>query len=264
MYKNNIYITEGERRRKNVKNIMLKLFALFLFICFGTLVSGAQLLLDQPIVEGGRLRPGEVLEYSVKVKGIPAGTQTMQINGKELLRGREVYHVESTSTVNRFFYLLYPFSDRSESFILSKELCPLSYKRDIRDGGYRGSITVDFDDAKQVARVVKDQKRMELRVPDGIQDELSMIYLVRTKKIDVGKEYEFPALIGGTRALRVGIAVLRVENIKTIFGTIKTIVVKSIPRDVTMWMTQDSARIPVRMEVSTKIGKLVADLKSVR
>ncbi len=236
---------------------------LILLLCFVAMVSSAQPLLEQPTIEDGSLRSGEVLEYSAKVRGIPAGTQIMQVNGKTSLDGYEVYHVESISRAAKLFSIFYPFSNRSESFISSKDLHPLRYRKETVDGKYRGSMSVHFDQVNQVARIVKNQKRTELNVPTGIQDELSMLYLLRTKEIEVGRSYEFPALIG-TRALSANVKVLRIENLKTAFGTLKTIVVRAIPRDITVWLTHDSARIPVKIEASTKIGKLVFKLKEMR
>jgi hypothetical protein len=237
--------------------------AFILLLCFVATVSSAQPLLEQPTIANGSFRAGEVLEYSAKVRGIPAGTQIMQVNGKTSLDGYEVYHVESISRAAKLFSIFYPFSNRSESFISSKNLHPVRYRRKIVDGRYRGSISVYFDQVNQVARIVKDQKRTELNVPAGIQDELSMIYLLRTKEIEVGRSYEFPALIG-TEALSASVKVLRTERLKTALGTLKTIVVKAIPRDITIWLTHDSARIPVKIEASTKIGKLVFKLKEMR
>lgn len=247
---------------RGTRNSTLRII-LILLLCFVATVSGAQPLLDQPTIEGSSLRSGEVLEYSAKVRGIPAGTQIMQVNGKTSLDGYEVYHVESISRAARLFSIFYPFSNRSESFISSKDSHPLHYKKETVDGKYRGSMAVYFDQVNQVARIVKDQKYTELKVPAGIQDELSMFYLLRTKEIEVGRSYEFPALIG-TEALSASIRVLRIENLKTALGTLKTIVVKAIPRDITVWLTHDSARIPVRIEASTKIGKLVFNLKEMR
>ena len=232
-----------------------------MLMVFGTLVSGAQPLMDQPNTIKG-LRLGETLEYNIKVKGIPAGNQVMQIKDKRQISGREVYHLESKSIVNKFFNLLYPFSDQIESFVVRDGFYPLKFKRELIDGEYKGNTTVDIDDSKRVARVVKDNKRYELNVPKGIQDELSMLYLIRMKNMEIGKEYEFPAIIG-IKYYKVGMIVLRSEKIKTIFGYINTIVVKSIPRDVIIWITQDNQRIPVKLEVNTKIGKLVAELKAI-
>jgi len=236
---------------------------LILLLCFVVTVSSAQPLLDQPTIEDGSLRSGEVLEYSAKVRGIPAGTQIMQVKGKTSLDGYEVYHVESIARAAKLFSIFYPFSNQSESFISSKDFHPLHYKKKIVDGKYRGNIAVYFDQVNQVARIVKDQKQTKLNVPAGIQDELSIIYLLRTKEMEVGQSYEFPALIG-TEALNASVKVLRTEKLKTALGTLKTIVVKAIPRDITIWLTHDSARIPVKIEASTKIGKLVFKLKEMR
>jgi len=259
----------NNRRRYDTSNncvfssLRLLVSILLPLICLAVSASSAQPLLDQPTIEGSSFRTGEVLEYSVRVRGIPAGTQIMQVNGRKSLNGYEVYHVESVSKVNPFFNIFYPFNSRIESFIHSEKLHPLHYRKKIRDGGYSGSTDVDFDQVSQVARVVKDQKRTEIRVPIGIQDELSIIYLLRTKEIEVGQEYEFPAFIG-TKALNANVTVLRIEELRTALGTLKTIVVKTIPKDITMWLTNDAARIPVRIEASTKIGKLVSNLRETR
>ncbi len=247
---------------RGTRNSTLRIIFILL-LCFVVTVSSAQPLLEQPTIEGGSLRSGEVLEYSAKVRGIPAGTQIMQVNGKTSLGGYEVYHVESIARAAKLFSVFYPFSNQSESFISSKHFHPLHYRKKIVDGSYRGSMSVHFDQVNQVAKIVKDRRRTELSVPAGIQDELSMIYLLRTKEIEVGRSYEFPALIG-TEALSASVRVLRIEELKTALGTLKTIVVKAIPRDITVWLTNDSARIPVKIEASTKIGKLVFNLKEMR
>ncbi len=247
--------------RYQMKKIMSIIYTLIILIFLGTLVSGAQPLLKQPTINKG-FRTGEVLEYSVKVKGIPAGTQILQVKDRKVVAGREVYHIESRSSLNNLFNIIYPYSEQSESIILKDNFCPLYYKKYLRDGGYVGSTTINFDDVKQIAKVVKDQKTREIKIPNGIQDELSMIYLLRTKNVKVGEEYEFPALIG-TKTFNVEVAVLRSEEIKTIFGNTKTLVVKSSPREVTLWITNDESRIPVRLEVNTKLGKLVAELRNI-
>jgi len=241
-------------------SVCLFVSILLLLTCFGIPSSSAQPLLDQPTIKNSFFRSGEVLKYNVKVRGVPAGTQIMRVNGKKSLDGYEVYHVESISRASSLFNIFYPFSSRMESFIHSKELHPLHYRKKIRDGGYIGSTAVDFDSVNQVARIVKDEERTELRVPARIQDELSIIYLLRTKEMEVGRKYEFPALIG-TEALNANVVVLRIEELKTVLGNLKTIVVKTIPKDITMWLTNDAARIPVRIEASTKVGKLVSNLK---
>ena len=247
---------------RNTRTYILVIFVLLLLICFGASVSGAQPLLEQPTVKHSNIRLGEVLKYNIKIRGIPAGTQTLRVNGKKLLHGYEVYHVESESKASKFFNIFYTFDDQSESFISIENLHPLRYQRKITDGGYQGSIFVDFDPVNRKARVLKNEERTELYVPEGIQDELSMIYLLRNKEIEVGRKYEFPALIGN-KALKVGVSVLRTEKLETTFGTMKTIVLKTIPKDITMWLTHDSSRIPVKIEAQTKIGNLVSKLEEI-
>ncbi|MGB9594948.1 MAG: DUF3108 domain-containing protein [Candidatus Poribacteria bacterium] len=242
------------------KTLILKLTLIFILLIFVTLVSGAQPLLDQPINKVD-LRAGETLEYSVKVKGIPAGSQIMQIKGQKTIGGKTVYHLQSYSSANSFFYLFYPFSDQVESYVLKDNFQPVKFQRHLIDGKYNGSTTINFDNSKLVAEIVKDKKRFEVKIPDGVQDELSMLYLIRLRKIEVGNEYEFSAIVG-SKVYNIVVQVLRTEEIKTVFGKTKTMVLRSMPKDALLWITNDENRIPVRLEINTKIGKLVADLKA--
>jgi hypothetical protein len=89
-----------------------------------------------------------------------------------------------------------------------------------------------------------------------------MIYLLRTREIEVGHEYHFPFL-SGNKTLKTTVSVLRTEKLKTILGTLNTIVIKTTPKNITIWLTNDSLRIPVKIEARTKIGKLVSKLKAV-
>ncbi len=247
---------------KSIKTIIFLKLIIILLVCFGASGANAQPLLDQPSLLNSRVRQNEVLEYSIKIRGIPAGTQKFQVDGKRILDGQEVYHLKSVSKVKKFFSIFYPFSNQSESFVQSENLYPLRYTKKIRDGGYKGNIDVDFDWDNQVARIVKDQKRTEIHIPPGIQDELSMIYLLRTKEIEVGHKYQFP-ILSGDKALETTVLVLRTEKLKTILGTLNTIVIKTTPKNITIWLTDDALRIPVRIEARTKIGKLVSKLKAV-
>ena len=247
---------------RKIKAIILLEFAFLLIFCSGAAASDVLSLLEQPTVEGYSIRPGEALEYSAKLRKIPAGTQILEVDGKKTLNGHEVYHVKSESRVTRFFNIIHPFSNRYESFILSESLYPMRSMKQIRDGGYRGKFNVDFDQDSQIARITRNGKKLNIRVPPGTQDELSMIYLFRSREMKVGKSYQF-SLLTGARIEKATLVVLRTEQIKTILGTLDTIVVKTIPKDITIWLTNDSARIPVKIEVPTKAGKLVSKLKSV-
>ncbi len=248
---------------RGIRVLILLKSIVILVVCFGASVSSAQPLIDQPHLANSSIRQNEVLEYGIKVRGIPAGTQTLQVNGKKFLYGQEVYHLKSVSRIKRFFSIFYPFNNRSESFVQSDNLYPLRYTKTIRDGGYKGNIDVVFDWDNQVARIVKDQKKTEICILPGVQDELSMIYVLRTKELEVGQDYEFPFL-SGDKTLETTVEILRIERLKTVLGTLDTIVIKTTPKNITIWLTNDNLRIPVKIEARTKIGKLVSKLKSVR
>ena len=88
----------------------------------------------------------------------------------------------------------------------------MHYTKKIRDGGYKGNIDVVFDWDNQVARIVKDQKKTEICILPGVQDELSMIYLLRIKELEVGHDYQFPFL-SGDKTLKPTVEILRTERL---------------------------------------------------
>ena len=96
----------------------------------------------------------------------------------------------------------------------------------------------------------------------GIQDELSLLYLIRVKELKVGETYTFPALIGKKIYKALKIEVFKREKLKTVLGKMDTLVLRS-SHGYTIWLTNDNRRIPVKLEAKIKLGKLVGILKKV-
>ena len=136
-------------------------------------------LLAQNDIEPNPIRVGEVLTFSVKVRGIPAGSQMMKVVKETTLNGQSVYHLTSAARTNRIFSLFYKFEDERESYVTTEQFQPLRYVKNIVDRKYKANIYIDFDMDSGKVKLSKNQKKLpELEIPVGIQDELSMlIYL---------------------------------------------------------------------------------------
>jgi len=220
-------------------------------------------LLKQKDLNQNPIRVGEVLTYSAKFKSIPAGTQTLKITEATTLNKKNVYHLEANSKTNRFFWMFYKFKDSRESYVTIADFHPIHFAKNIRDGNYKANVRVDFDSESGKVRYSKNNKVEQLTdVPVGIQDELSMLYLIRIKELKVGETYTFPALIGKRIYNNLRVEVFKQEKVKTVLGKLDTIVLRS-SNDYTIWLTNDNRRIPVKMEVRAKKGKIVGVLKKV-
>ena len=239
-------------------------FPVIVFFCFtiNILTFAICPLLAQNNIEPTPIRVGEVLNFSVRLKRIPAGSQMMKVVEKTTLNGQSVYHLASAARTKFPFSLFYKFEDARESYVTTRQFQPLRYVKNIVDRKYKVNIHIDFDIDSGKVRLSKNQKKLpELEAPVGIQDELSMLYLFRMKELKVGEMYTFPALIG-TKVVEIKVEVVRREKAKTVLGHLETIVLRS-SHGYMVWITDDERRIPVKIEARTKIGKLVGILKKV-
>lgn len=231
-------------------------------------------LLKQKKLNHSPIRVGEVLTYSAKVKHFPAGTQTLKITESTTLNGKNVYHLQAKSQTNRFFSWIHEFKDSRESYVTKSDFYPIRFVQNIKDGDYKANVRVDFDPDSGKVRYSKNNKVEELTdAPVGIQDELSMLYLIRVKELKVGNTYTFPVLIGKRIYNNLKVEVFKKERVKTVIGKLDTIVLRAFPatkrkgktplHGYIIWLTNDNRRIPVKIEAKTKIGKLICVLEKV-
>lgn len=217
-------------------------------------------LLEQPDIEPKPIIEGEVLVYSAKIGIFPfsAGKQILEVVGETEISGHRVYHLRAVAETNGIFSKIYNFRNHEESYVTKKQFYPVLYTKKIHDRGYKANYRVTFD-LKGKVNIVKNDKKKELCISSGIQDELSMIYFIRTKKLDIGKKYKFPVLIG-TKIYKAVLEVVRRESRRTDIGKVDTLVLETT-NGYKLWLTDNNLRIPVRIEVKTKIGTLIAELE---
>lgn len=239
---------------------LLVWISIFFSIILST--SAAQPLLEQPNLNDGKLQVGETLSYAVKIRGLTAGSRVLKIVEQTSIKEYKVYHIKSDAKTSRFFSLFYNFEDHRDSYVIEDEFYPIRYELFLIDGKRKADIRVDFDHELGKAVVSEGQKSKELEVPTKIQDELSMLYLIRLKEMKLGEYYEFPALIG-TKSMNIELQVVSRDLIDTSIGKVPTLLIKDTKRDYKVWLTDDQRRIPVKIEAQTKIGSLIADLKKI-
>jgi len=248
--------------------MMKFLFTTFIIITLLTNLSnavGTQPLLEQPDLEPLPIVVGEVLVYNAKIGFFPfsAGKQILRIVKETEIAGQPVYHLKAVAETKGFFSRVYKFKNLEESFVTKDKFYPILFKKDIQDRGYKANYRIDFDLFEKKAIIVKDAEQKEMDIIPGIQDELSMLYLLRTKKLKIGNRYKFQVLIS-SKIYDVVLHVLRRESRETAIGKIDTLVLKA-SNGYKLWISDNDSRIPIRIEADTKIGaKLVAELEEVK
>ena len=92
-----------------------------------------------------------------------------------------------------------------------------------------------------------------LEIPPGTQDELSMLYFLRSKQLAPGETYFFPLIAKG-KILKATLTVERREFVKNKkLGRVETLVLRTSEGG-RFWITDDERRLPVKIETTGKIS----------
>jgi hypothetical protein len=105
-------------------------------------------------------------------------------------------------------------------------------------------------------------KVSEMDFSEPIQDMLTVIYFLRTQKLEPGKSFEVPLTDSG-RVYRFVVAVQERKEIKTVLGKVSTIRVEpalfgenGLARRgaLSIWITEDKYHLPVKAQLKVELG----------
>ena len=246
---------------------------LLIFFCllFGSIAVNGHTtsLVESEDISPQPLEIGEKLTYDISWKKLPAGKRTDWIAKGETLNGESVYHIRSEMKT-RALFRFYSFRNQQETYLNPSTLSPVHFRNHVQDRKYRATVAIDFREGeaeykKMSQRNPKSAQKHETKIltmPVGTQDELSTIYFLRSKQLDLGETYFFPLLVKG-KVQKVTLTVERRELVKNkVLGTVKTLVLRTSKGD-RFWLTDDKRRLPVKMEAKNKIGSFKAALTDI-
>lgn len=212
----------------------------------------------------------ERLVYDVGWTGLNAATAVHEL----AVKGDEL-HIVSTTRSSGWLNTVFSIDDKAESVLTrgsgDRFGVPKYYKVKIKEGRYRSLKEARFD-PERLSVDTKDLLNKTDKT-DAISsktfDSLSCIYFIRSLDLVPGKSV-FVDIYDCKRLWNTEVKVLRREEITTPLGTFKTLVVKPLLKsadgvvarsgDITVWLTDDSLRIPVMMTTKVKVGKITATL----
>jgi hypothetical protein len=212
-------------------------------------------------------KEGEKLTFSIGYGFINAGTAVMQVESREYINKREVFHITSRTRSNRFFDHFFKVRDTVETFVDAVGLFSWKFSKKIKEGKYRSNYWINFDHEKNLAYTSSDT----LKVPHFTQDVLSSFYFVRSLNLKVGKTEKIITL-DNDELYPLNVKVLRKEKVKTVMGELECFVVEPLLKSgglfkhkgtLKIWLTADSKKIPVMMKSKALIGSITARLKKV-
>jgi hypothetical protein len=229
------------------------------------LVSHTISLADFPIKDSEK---GEHLRYVIHYGIIRGGKASLKIRS-EKIDGKDLLHATLTGKTVGLFNTLYKVRDTYESFISPKTLLPEKAIRDIREGNYKRYTEIVFDREKNEVTSTRSGVH---KVPVGIHDILSAFYFARAhhfnSKLKIGEVVKIQTHFSDELFL-LQFRFMGYETIDSQIGEIKCY--KFIPivatgrafkdeDDMTIWVSADANRVPVRVQFDLFIGSLRCDL----
>lgn len=219
---------------------------------------------------------GEWFRFEMSYSGwMKAGEATLIVN-ETLHKNKPVFHVVgkgwTTGAVSWFFKV----EDRYESYFDKTRNVPYRFIRDIDEGGHTKNIEIEFDQIKNKAHVhnLKHNTKKTIDTKPNIQDMVSTFYYLRNnmdiENLKINDEVEV-YMFFDEENYGFKLRYLGTEVIKTNFGKINSLKFRPYvmagrvfkeEESLTLWVSNDKNRIPLRIKADLAVGSLRADLNA--
>ncbi|MBU8923169.1 MAG: DUF3108 domain-containing protein [Bacteroidales bacterium] len=211
---------------------------------------------------------GENLIFSIRYGLITGGEATLEIRNMAVLDSVLCYHIVSVARTNGVFDRIFKVRDRHESFMEYKDLYSLRFIKHLREGKYRKDRQVDFDQKAHLA-IYSDKT---VPIAPNTHDFLTALYYARTLPLVPGQAV---AMANHTdyKNYPIYIKYIRRETVKVPAGEFDCIVIEPVLETstifensgkLTIWLTDDTVRMPVMMRSKVIVGAFEAVLKEFR
>ncbi len=232
----------------------------------------------RPVVDP--FRAGESVTLEASYFNVVAGDITLQVRPFKVVNGRKSYHFAGIARSTSVFAVFYAVDDFMETFVDYDDLIPYNYALDVKESKQLRKVASFFDwkklrgyvwDRKVKPDKTVEDKKYEWEIQPFSQNVFSAPFYLRTFRLEPGKKVHYRVGHEGKNIVVTG-EVLRREKLDTNVGALNTVVVK--PKieidgvfkpigDVYFWLTDDDRKFIVRIEAKIRIGKVVAEVKSI-
>ncbi|MBK0369578.1 DUF3108 domain-containing protein [Flavobacterium agrisoli] len=216
---------------------------------------------------------GEWFKLRIHYGIVNAGYATVTVK-EAVVNHKKVYHAVGkgyTTGMSRFFFKV---EDLYESYFDKNTGKPYRYVRKIDEGGYTKNQEGFFNQEqnKVLVKDYKNKSEKSLAVTENVQDIVSSFYYLRNHpEIDQMKPGESIAIdmFFDNEITKFKLKFVGREDIKTKFGTVSTMIFKPLVQagrvfkekeSLTLWITDDKNKLPVRIQADLAVGSLKADI----
>jgi len=219
-------------------------------------------------VENDAFGVNEKLTFNINYGFINAGVATMEVARLIEYENRPCYQVITRAKSNSFFSTFYKVDDQVESIIDAVGIFTWRFEKNLREGSYRSNRMYSFDQRSSVVYYRDDT----LSTPSFVQDAVSVLYFVRTQKLEPGMSLSVDNFTDG-KLYPLEVKVLKRDRVTVKAGTFDCLVVEPLLKTVgvfkhkgklKVWLTDDRLKMPVLMKSKILVGSITAELTDYR
>lgn len=217
---------------------------------------------------------GEWLKFKLNYSGwVKAGNATLEVK-EATFKNRSVCHVVGKGWTTGAIKWFFKVNDRYESYFDKATARPYKFIRNINEGGHVKNRVIEFDYEKNLAFVndLRHKTKKTVSITSDIQDMVSAYYYLRdhydTDTIKVGHTVKLNMFFDN-EIFGFKLKFLGRETINTKFGNINCLKFRPYvmagrvfheEESVTLWVSADNNKIPIKIKADLRVGSLRSDL----
>ena len=233
------------------------------------------LITNQAMTQESVFESGEWFKLRIHYGIFTASYATMQVHDSEI-NGEQMFHVKGRGKSTGLLSLFFKVDDDYQTYFNKKTGVPSKFIRKIDEGGHTKDILIDFDHDNNVA-LVNDKKHKEKTthpIKIGTQDMMSAFYYLRnnvdTKNLAVGEEFSINMFFDKEN-FDFKLKFLGRETVNTKFGNVPSLKFRPYVQSgrvfkeqesLTVWISDDENKIPLRLQADLVVGSIKADLEA--
>ena len=207
---------------------------------------------------------GEELKYAAGFRFFPAGEAILTFSA-DSLNGESVYRLITSVKTNSFLDVFYEVRDEIQSWLNPENLSLKKTIQTIREGHFHR----DHQSIIQGDSIAVSGNKIR-NIPGRVYDPISFVYYLRNQDLSLGHSYKFFSYDRKT-IKEVIVNITAKETVQVSAGTFNCLKIEPVSGDGTpllknngqmrVWLSDDSLRLPVKIEQKTNIGTMVMKLK---
>jgi len=217
---------------------------------------------------------GEWLKFRVYYGIFNASYATLEVSDVNL-NNKDVFHVIGRGKSTGLLHLFFKVDDNYETYIDKDNGLPYRFIRKIDEGGHTKDLQIDFDQELNKAYVFnkKHNENKTFTTQENVHDMLSSFYYIRNSlndnKLVAGQEFNMNMFFDDENH-NFKLKFLGREVLNTKFGKIATLKFRPYvmtgrifkeEEALTLWITDDKNKMPIRIKADLAVGSLNADLE---